>query len=73
LKELGKILGENGGDRPFVLGGEASYADFVLAGFWAFLKKLDQGGDLFGRIMGVDEAFGRHWEACQPFLERDDY
>jgi glutathione S-transferase len=73
LKELGKILGENGGDGPFVLGGEASYADFVLAGFWAFLKKLDQGGDLFGRIMGVDEAFGRHWEACQPFLERDDY
>jgi hypothetical protein len=66
-------LGENGGDGPFVLGGEASYADFVLAGFWAFLKKLDQGGNLFGRIMGVDEAFGRHWEACQPFLERDDY
>jgi glutathione S-transferase len=72
LKDLVAILGENGGG-PFVLGEEASYADFVLAGFWAFMKKLDKEGDLFGRVMGVDGAFGRHWEACQPWLERDDY
>jgi glutathione S-transferase len=58
-----------------VLGDEVSYADFVLAGFWAFLKRLDKDGDLFGRVMGFDEggAFRRHWEACQPWLERDDY
>jgi glutathione S-transferase len=69
-KDLVAILGENG---PFVLGEEASYADFVLAGLWAFFKKLDKDGDLFGRVMGVDEAFGKHWEACQPWLERDDH
>jgi glutathione S-transferase len=72
LKELVAILRERDGG-PFVLGEKASYADFVLAGFWAFLKKLDKGGDLFGRVMGVNEAFGRHWEACQPWLEREDY
>jgi glutathione S-transferase len=71
-KDLVAILGENGGG-PFVLGEEASYADFVLAGLWAFFKKLDKDGDLFGRVMGVDEAFGKHWEACQPWLERDDH
>jgi len=72
LKDLVKILGENA-EGPYVLGKEASYADLILAGFWAFLNKLDKGGDLFGRIMGVDEAFGKHWEACQEYLERDDY
>ena len=72
LRDLVGILGENGGGS-FVLGEEVSYADFVLAGFWAFLKRLDKEGDLFGRVMGVDWAFGRHWEACQPWLERDDY
>lgn len=72
LEELVKILGENA-DGPYVLGGEASYADLILAGFWAFLNKLDKGGDLFGRVMGVGEVFGKHWEACQEFLERDDY
>jgi glutathione S-transferase len=71
-KDLVAILGGNGGG-PFVLGEEASYADFVLAGLWAFFKKLDKDGDLFGRVMGVDEAFGKHWEACQPWLERDDH
>ena len=71
-KDLVAILGENGGG-PFVFGEEASYADFVLAGLWAFFKKLDKDGDLFGRVMGVDEAFGKHWEACQPWLERDDH
>jgi glutathione S-transferase len=72
LRELVKVLGEHAGG-PFVLGEEPSYADFVLAGFWAFLKRLDKEGDLFGRVMGVDGAFGKHWEACQPWLERDDH
>lgn len=72
LKELVKILGENA-NGPFVLGREASYADLILAGFWAFLNRLDKGGDLFGRVVGVDEVFGKHWEACQEYLERDDY
>ena len=72
LRDLVGILGEHAGG-PYVLGEEASYADFVLAGFWVFLKRLDKEGDLFGRVMGVDGAFGGHWEACQPWLERDDY
>jgi len=34
---------------------------------------LDKEGDLFGRVMGADGTFGKHWEACQPWLERDDH
>jgi len=71
IEEIIKILHEHE-DGPYVLGKTASYADLILAGFWAFAKKLDKGGDVFGRGMGLDEAIPKHWEACQGFLERDD-
>jgi len=72
IREIAAILHEHE-DGPYVLGEKASYADLIIAGYWAFAKKLDKGGDVFGRGMGVDEVFGRHWEACQKFLERDDH
>ena len=72
IEEIGRILREHG-EGPFVLGETPSYADVILAGYWAFAKKLDKGGDVFGRGMGMDEAFPKHWEACQGFLERDDH
>lgn len=71
IKEIITILHEHK-DGPYVLGKTLSYADLILAGYWAFLKKLDKGGDVFERLMEIDEAFPKHWEACQKFLERDD-
>jgi glutathione S-transferase len=71
IQEIVAILHEHE-EGPYVLGKTPSYADLILAGYWAFVKKLDKGGDVFGRLMGIDEAFGKHWEACQKFLERDD-
>ena len=71
IEEIIAILHEHE-EGPYVLGETASYADLILAGFWAFARKLDKGGDVFGRGMGLDEAIPKHWEACQRFLERDD-
>lgn len=71
IKELIAILHEHE-DGPYVLGKTPSYADFILAGFWAFAKKLDK-GDMFERGMSYDEAIRKHWDACQKFLERDDH
>ena len=71
IEEIIAILHEHE-EGPYVLGETPSYADIILAGFWAFAKKLDQCGDFFGRGMGLDGALLRHWEACQRFLERDD-
>ncbi|CAK3950952.1 related to glutathione S-transferase [Lecanosticta acicola] len=65
------LLVENG-NGPYIQGGEPSFADFVLAGFWRFMERLDTGGDLYGRIMEIDPVFARHREACQPWLDRDD-
>jgi glutathione S-transferase len=71
IQEIIAILHEHE-EGPYVLGETASYADLILAGYWAFVKRLDKGGDVFGRLMEIDEAFGKHWEACQKFLERSD-
>jgi glutathione S-transferase len=71
IGDLVAILRENEGG-PFVLGEEASYADLIVVAYWAMARKLDRGGDVFERGLGIDEVFGRHWEACQRFLEKDD-
>lgn len=71
LKDLKALLYEDE-SGPYVFGKEASYTDLVLAGLWVFLKKLDK-GDVFDRILGYDEAFRGHYEACLKYLERDDH
>ncbi|KAK5168170.1 uncharacterized protein LTR77_006738 [Saxophila tyrrhenica] len=74
MEELRQVLTEKEG--KYVLGDEVSFADFVVAGFWVFMKKVDQGGDkggdIFGNVMGFDDAFPRHMEACSKWLERED-
>ena len=60
-------------DRPYVIGKQVSYADFILAGFWRFAELLDEEGDFMGRGMKVDEAFSKHYDACKKWLERDDH
>lgn len=71
LNEIKEILSENG-DGPYVLGKEPSFADFIIAGFWDFLRRLDQDGDVFERVMKFDESFRRQWDACGKWLEKDD-
>ena len=71
LRVLGALLRECGGGA-FVEGEKVGFADFIIAGFWQFARRVDEGGDLFGRLMKVDEAFERHFEACVKWLERDD-
>ncbi|KAM3425626.1 hypothetical protein BST61_g7571 [Cercospora zeina] len=64
------MLEENTGE--FVQGDEAGFADFILAGVFRFSEIVDKEGDLFGRLMGHHDAFRQHYEACKPWLERDD-
>ncbi|SMY19031.1 unnamed protein product [Zymoseptoria tritici ST99CH_1A5] len=63
------LLAENEG--PYVLGKEASFADFVLAGLWRMLERVDRDGDVYGRIM-KDETFQKHHDACRQWQEKDD-
>lgn len=64
-----KILLHQHADGPFVLGTTVSYADFILAGFWRYVERLG----LLARFLQYDEAFGRQYEACRPWMERDDH
>lgn len=74
LEELKKVMTENKttGDGPFVMGREVSFADFVIAGAFSFLKDLDRQEDLFGRITQIEPIFKEHFDACQPWFERND-
>jgi glutathione S-transferase len=71
FKDLVNLLNENK-KGPYVLGKEVSFADFIVAGFWFFIKKMDR-GDLFDWLMSHDASFPEHMKACQKWFERDDH
>lgn len=64
------LLEENEG--MFIQGSAPSFADFILVGCFRCFELLDQNGDLFGRVMGIDERFREHYKPCRPWLERED-
>jgi glutathione S-transferase len=70
IQKLGELLREKKG--PFILGEDVSFADFVVGGLFVFLKRLDRDGDVYGRLLGMDEAFGKHFQAIEKVFERDD-
>lgn len=74
LQEISRLLAGTHDGRTFVLGGSEtpSFGDFILAGYWRFLERVDQDGDLTKRIMLFDQQFGRHRVAMGRWLERDD-
>ncbi|KAI4236958.1 MAG: hypothetical protein L6R40_006010 [Gallowayella cf. fulva] len=72
LREIAEVMREGNGDGvrgPFVEGREVGFADFVLVGGMAFLRECGEGA--FERLVGVDKGFGRLWEACGRWVERD--
>lgn len=71
LEELKSLLYENE-DGPYLMGKQVGYADFIIAGFWVFAKRLGE-EDIFGRLLKYDEAFAKHYQACEKWLERDDH
>ena len=72
IDALREILKEHP-EGPYVMGKTVSFADLIIAGFFRFAEILDQDGDYFGRAMKIDESFGRHYEACKQWLERDSH
>ncbi|KAL7939379.1 hypothetical protein V8C35DRAFT_286474 [Trichoderma chlorosporum] len=74
LSELTAILKEGQADGPFFMGKDVSYADFVWAGGLIFVKRTDEGvfQELLNRT-GDRAAHERLFEACAPWLKRNDY
>ena len=58
-------------EGAFMLGSQISYADFHAAGlFQAFMRCGEEYGE---RLLSYDESFRKLFEACKPYLERDDH
>jgi predicted transcriptional regulator len=69
-KKLADILKEKPGD--FVLGEEVSFSDFVIGGMFVMLKLLDKNGDLYDRLVGMDDALKKHCQSVAGFFEKDN-
>lgn len=69
IKDLGNLLKRKGG--PFFLGETVSYADFVVVGALHFLKRIDT--RYYDRIVAIEPAFNKLYEACERWLERDSH
>jgi len=68
--KMAALLKENSEKGPFFMGETVSYADFVLVSAIHFFKRVDE--SYFERFVGSDDAFGKLYEACGKWLERDD-
>jgi glutathione S-transferase len=66
-KEAGDLLRKNGG--PFFLGETVSYADFIFVSMLHCAKRVND--DVFKRILKLDEAFPKVYEACRVWLEKE--
>ncbi|KAF2726291.1 hypothetical protein K431DRAFT_299380 [Polychaeton citri CBS 116435] len=74
MDEAKALLAEHP-EGPYVEGNEVSYADFVLAGFWQFLRRIDEKG-LYEETLKRNDSDGslrKQFEACWKWMERDDH
>lgn len=55
---------------PFFLGKKVSYADFIFVAYLRFLERVD--GEVYERVVGLDEGFKNVYEACKEWLEMDN-
>jgi len=52
------------------LAGAVSYADFILVSMLHFVKCISE--DKFKKLLALDDAFPKVYEACKQWLEKDD-
>jgi len=49
-----------------------SYADMVVLGWLHFYRRIDE-ERLFNRVVRLEPALGRLYEAAEQWLKRDDH
>jgi len=68
-KALGELLGKEEG--PFFLGTTPSYADFVVVGLLHMFGRIDT--NILKKAVKIEPRLGELYEACKPWLKRDDH
>ncbi|KAB8297793.1 hypothetical protein EYC80_001592 [Monilinia laxa] len=69
VRELGKLLEAESG--PFIEGNTPSYPDFFIVATLQMMKRID--AKILSRLVEMEEALGKLYEGCKPWLKRDDY
>lgn len=73
LQKITALLRDNDAG-PFFMGSTVSYADFVWVSALVFFKRVDE--DIYRQVLQRTGDQGVHVklvEACEPWLQRDDY
>ncbi|KID89325.1 Glutathione S-transferase, protein, partial [Metarhizium majus ARSEF 297] len=73
LQKITALLRDNDAG-PFFMGSTVSYADFVWVSALVFFKRVDE--DMYRQVLQRTGDKGVHVklvEACEPWLQRDDY
>lgn len=65
--KMATLLKQNGG--PFFMGNTLSYADIIFVTYIHFAKRLNKQD--FERLLSHDESFGKLYQACGKWLEKD--
>lgn len=69
IKGFGDVLKREEG--PFIKGKEVSYWDFKVVGYLHFLKRVRV--PLHEKLVSLEPALGKLYEACGEWLERDSF
>ena len=69
IKELGSLLKKQGG--PFFLGETVTYADLFVVATLHFFKCIE--GKLYEKMIGIEPAFAKLYDASKHWLERDSH
>jgi len=67
---LGELLEKEGG--PFFMGSTVSFADFLVLGLLQFYKQIDE-ERIFKRVIELEPALGKLYDAGKQWLERDNH
>lgn len=49
----------------------ASYSDFIIVGMLHFLQRIDE--KIYERVVSMDDSLAKVYDACRPWLKRDDH
>lgn len=69
IRAAGELMRTHEDDGPFVLGSQASYTDFFIAGSLQSARMVDEG--VFRRMIKYP-GFGEIYKACLPLLGKND-
>ena len=74
MEQLAKFLKEHKqDDGPFILGSKPCYTDLIIAGLIEAYRRIGAAEGAFDKFTTSVPGLAEHYEACRPWLKRNNY